>query len=104
MLTQDIYPPHSIQDWDKFEAMVAVLESGGTLPPVLVNGVQAYSGSHRIAAWQQCEMDIDYIEISDEEYKQIMESMNLDPVYDVVYDFEIFLEQAVSLGFADVAK
>jgi len=100
----DIYPPHEVTDTDKLNSMINTLKKGGSLPPVLVCGVQAYSGSHRIAAWQQCEMDIEYVEISDEEYKQIMISMNLDPVYDDVYDFEPFLEEAQWLGFAGDAK
>lgn len=97
-------PPHPAWDIGKLNAMIKTLESGGALPPILVCGEQAYSGSHRIAAWDHCEIEYDIVEISDDDYIKIMVSQNLDPVYDSVYDFEPFLEEAVWLGLAVGAK
>jgi hypothetical protein len=60
--------PHSVQNQDQFAAMVATLQAGGNLPPVVVNGSKAITGSHRIAAWRECDMDQEVVELSDLDY------------------------------------
>ncbi len=97
-------PPHNVTDQKKLSEMISILEGGGELPPVLTNGEQAYSGSHRIAAWDALEMDHNAVELDDDEYVAVMENINLDPVYDTVCDFEPFLASAVELGFAGAAR
>lgn len=99
-----IEPPHHPWERTKTASMMRSIRSGKNLPPILVHGEQAYSGSHRIDAWLRMDMDIDYVEITDSEYKLIMEHLNMDPVYDSVYDFEPFLDAAIALGFAGEAK
>ena len=99
-----IQPPHNINDRVKLADMIKLLRRGESLPPVLVHGEQAYSGSHRISAWTALRMDIEYVEITDADYEAIMNEMNLDPMYDSVYDFEVFLDTAIELGFAGNAK
>lgn len=100
----NILPPHQVTDNIKLASMIDLLRDGGELPPVLLYGDQSYSGSHRIAAWTELNMDIDYIEIDDDQYTQIMRSLSLDPIYDDISDFEIFMEEAIELGFAQNAK
>jgi hypothetical protein len=60
--------PHSVQNQDQLSEMVATLQSGGKLPPVVVNGTKAITGSHRIAAWRECDMDQEVVELSDIDY------------------------------------
>jgi len=99
-----IEPPHQAHERDKLAGMLRALRAGETLPPVLVHAGQAYSGSHRIEAWSRLEMEVDYVEISDEDYDAIMIESNLDTVNDCVYDFEMFLGNAQYLGLAGEAK
>lgn len=76
--------PHEVRDQEKLQSMIDELEDGNDLPPVVVIGEQALTGSHRIAAWESCGMDIDYIEIEDDDYISAMKHLNLDPVYDQI--------------------
>lgn len=99
-----IKTPHAANDRSKLAGMLKALRRGEALPPVLMHGEQAYSGSHRIEAWTRMGIEIDYVEISDDDYRAIMIESNLDPVYDVVYDFEPFLNNAQYLGLAGKAK
>lgn len=99
-----IQPPHLPTDEKKLAEMVYILETGGSLPPVLVNGEQAYSGSHRIAAWEAMEMDVEFVELDDDGYVAVMTELGLDPMYDTVYDFEPFLDAADELGLAGDAQ
>jgi len=103
-VTKYINPPHRAFDINKLKGMIKTLKSGKDLPPVLIQGDQAYSGSHRLSAWKEMGMEPNYKEITDKDYIKIMKSMNLDPVYDTVNDFEPFLEKAMSLGLAKGAK
>jgi len=103
-ISKYIESPHHAWDTEKLESMIKTLREGGNLPPILVHENQAYSGSHRLEAWSREDIDPDYIEIDDEAFKKIMTSMNLDPVYDTVTDFEPFLEESVLLGLAPGAK
>lgn len=52
-------PPHEVRDQSKLSAMVEILKNGGEPPPVLVCGDRAYSGSHRLAAWEITGMEAD---------------------------------------------
>lgn len=45
-------PPHKAHDDAKLASMMAMLRQGIDLPPIVVNGETALSGSHRIAAYQ----------------------------------------------------
>ena len=77
-------PPHEVRDQGKLNALVEILKNGGELPPVLVCGDRAYSGSHRLAAW---------------------ELMDVEPsVVEEATDLEEFLNVAQSLGFGVGAK
>ena len=97
-------PPHEVRDQNKLDAMVEILKNGGELPPVLVCGDRAYSGSHRLAAWEMMGMEADVVEMSDDEYCEVMTALDLDPMYDEAEDFEEFLNVAQSLGLAVGAK
>lgn len=46
-------PPHQITDAAKLEAMIETIRTGGELPPVVVNGYTALTGSHRCAAYAE---------------------------------------------------
>lgn len=43
-------PPHGVRDINKLNGMIEHLRNGGSLPPVIVDGEQAITGSHRLAA------------------------------------------------------
>ena len=69
-----IQPPHEVVDQEKFDAMVHSLENGESLPAVVVldrgNEYVAVTGSHRIAAWDACDMEPDFLVIGDEDYEK----------------------------------
>ncbi len=69
-------PPHEVKDAAKFQQMVETLENGGKLPPVVVCGQDAFTGSHRIAAWVRCDMDVEAVEMSQAEYIKTMAKLN----------------------------
>lgn len=91
-------PPHEVRDQEKLNSMIKLLEAGKTLPPILVNGYDAYCGSHRLAAWDAMDMDALVIELDDDEYLEVCKNMGLDPVYDRVTEFEDFLQSAKDLN------
>jgi len=62
-----ITPPHEVTDENKLESLIKALENGVNLPPVVVYAGQAYSGSHRLAAWEACGRDPAVIELSETE-------------------------------------
>ena len=97
-------PPHEVRDQGKLNAMVEILKNGGELPPVLVCGDRAYSGSHRLAAWEMMDVEPSVVEMDDAEYCEVMTGLGLDPMYDEAEDFEEFLNVAQSLGFGVGAK
>jgi len=101
---QLIEPPHQPRDRAKLASMVKSLRANKMLPAILVYGEQAYSGSHRLAAWSMMDIEPDYVEINDDEYTKIMGSVNMDPIYDSVYDYDQFLQGAKSLGLAGGAQ
>ena len=97
-------PPHEVRDQEKLNALVEILKNGGELPPVLVCGDRAYSGSHRLAAWELMDVEPSVVEMDDAEYCKVMEALDLDPMYDEAVDLEEFLNVARELGFAGNAK
>ncbi len=90
--------PHNVTDQGKLESMINHLSNGGELPPIVVCGDQAYSGSHRLAAWAHMGIEADVIELDDDDYCLIMANLDLDPSTDDVYDFDIFVNAAQDLG------
>ncbi len=97
-------PPHEIRERSKLAGMIRVLRRGEDLPPILVCGEIALSGSHRLVAW--CKMNIypEYVEITNDEYCQVMDHLGYDPMYNSINDYEEFLNAARYLGFAGDAQ
>lgn len=85
-------PPHEARDQKKLESMIAAIEGGKSLPPIIVMGDDAFTGSHRIAAWEACNVDADVVEISDADYVAAMTEMGLDWECDSVYDYNEFCQ------------
>lgn len=69
-------PPHEVRDEAKLQSMIATLQNGGKLPPVVVCGDDAFTGSHRLAAWEACEITPDFLEISERDYILAVALMN----------------------------
>jgi uncharacterized ParB-like nuclease family protein len=82
--------PHEVRDQNKLDSMIETLNNGGTLPAVIVCGNQAFTGSHRIAAWEACGIEATVIEISDEDYIATLTKMGLDWETDEVNDYNDF--------------
>jgi hypothetical protein len=97
-------PPHEIRDEKKLQAMIDTLNNGGSLPPIVVIGESALTGSHRLAAWLECDMDPDYIEITNDEYYKTMESLDLDPIYDNIDDYNQFCAALMEIVEDDAIK
>lgn len=93
-------PPHEVTDTAKVKAMVAALERGETLPPVIVCGEIAFSGSHRLAAWKHLGLAPEAVEIEDAEYCAAMEALDLDPLYDECHDLDDLVTALRSNGVA----
>lgn len=107
-------PPHEVKDKAKLQSMIDTLENGGQLPPVVVYGNDAYTGSHRIAAWDACEMDTQAIELTDQEFILARAMMNgvddldlNDPddmdfyhkhLCQEIYDYDAFLEAVLKVS------
>lgn len=52
MKIQELTPPHEPRNMDKLDAMIETLRTGGTLSRVVADcHYNAYTGSHRIAAY-----------------------------------------------------
>lgn len=85
-------PPHAVMDETKLQSMIATLNSGGTLPPVIVLGEYAFTGSHRLAAWDRCDMQPEVVEVSETDYIAAMEYAGLDPMCDEIYDHNEFCD------------
>lgn len=59
-------PIHQVEDQDKLAALVASMtESGWVGAPIVVDGEQAITGSHRLAAAQIAEIEIETVELAD---------------------------------------
>lgn len=65
-----ITPPHEVTDESKLESMVAAINAGKALPPVVVSGSDAITGSHRLAAWEACGVSPETIEVTDLDYRR----------------------------------
>ena len=76
------HPPHEVRDTEKLQSMIDALEAGQELPPIVVTGDFAITGSHRIEAWYQAGQRPRVVEISDAEYAEAMEYLDLDPIWD----------------------
>ena len=97
-------PPHEVRDTAKLAAMIATLEAGGELPAILVTGETALCGSHRLAAWEACELPAQVVELDDDDYCAAMEHLGLDPVYDdTPADLDDFFAALIETG-ADVGE
>ena len=90
--------PHEVRDQDKLESMIKTLEAGQQLPPIIVCGEIAYSGSHRLAAWEALDMEPEVIEIDDEDVAAGMTEMGLEPGYDEIDRFDEFEIALAQLG------
>ncbi len=87
MMARTYNPPHEVREPGKLASMVETLMSGGELPPIIVCGEQALSGSHRLAAWSACDMEPDVIEIDESDLACAMAQCGLDPMYDEIDDY-----------------
>ena len=81
--------PHEVRDEALLESMIQTLRNGGELPAIVVTGDTALTGSHRIAAWAECDIDAVAVECPDELYVAALESLGLD-IYDSVNDYNEF--------------
>lgn len=97
-------PPHTVQDAQKLEKMINVIENGGELPPILLCGEKALTGSHRIAAYNYAETEVPHIEIEEELYVDAVKAMGLDPIYDEVRDYCELAEKMYELTDDDEIK
>ena len=64
--------PHGLdraESGEKVEKMINHLRSGGTLPPILANGDQALSGTHRLAAYELIGEIPDIVQVDDAHYE-----------------------------------
>ena len=84
-------PPHEVRDAAKVVRMVEILERGGKLPPVVAQGEIAFSGSHRLAAWDAAGMRPETVEITDAEYCAAMVRLGKDPLCDDIADHDDFI-------------
>lgn len=86
-------PPHEPTDDTKVVRMVEAIRRGGRLPPIVVNGENALTGSHRIEAyrragalneacfgegWERAELTIPTVEIDDDEYLAACASVDVE--------------------------
>lgn len=93
-MTSTFQPPHEVTDSAKLESMIAAIRSGQSLPPVVVQGEIAITGSHRIEAyreanrraaeadyageWATADLDIESVECSDDVYHRAEELAGCD--------------------------
>ena len=96
--------PHEVKDKAKLQSMIATLENGGTLPAVIVLGYEAFTGSHRIAAWNACHVEANVVEISDADYIAALEAMGLDYEVDDVRDYTDFCDALYKVTNDDDVK
>lgn len=68
--------PHQVTDQAKLAAMIETILAGGELPPVVVNGYTALTGSHRCEAYSRARRIADTqaeqpaVEISNADYQR----------------------------------
>jgi len=107
--------PHEVRDQEKLSSMIDTIVSGSHLPPVVVLGDTAFTGSHRIAAYLAVEKMIDndeidiyvdeipHVEIEDADYCSAMEDMDLEPGDDIS-DYNDFCAALYSITDDDGLK
>ena len=59
--------PHAVTDPAKLALMVETLNGGGSLPPVLWDGNEAYEGSHRLVAWESVGRAAELVLVTDDD-------------------------------------
>lgn len=87
-------PPHEARDEKKLAGLIEAIRLGETLPPIVVNGVTALTGSHRIEAYRQARL------LADDEPTDAWDNANLDLATVEVSD-EQYMAARDALGFAD---
>lgn len=101
----DYQAPHEVRDTAHLARMIESLRNGKSLPPILVCGGTAFSGSHRLEAWRSEGVAGAVVEITDEEYCDAMRAIGLDPVYDHLTEYDDFWDalraNGVDLGAAE---
>lgn len=93
--------PHEPRDQEKLKRMMGILKSGKSLPPIIVCGEIAFSGSHRLAAYEAMgyEMSqVPVISISENDIESAMRHIGLDPMYDAIDNYNEFEETLVELN------
>lgn len=75
---KEIEPLHDINHPEKVVKMVNHLIHGGELPPVIVWGKFALSGTHRLAAHIETDKMVSVIELPDEYVHQFMDAWEVD--------------------------
>jgi len=86
---REFIPPHDVYDFAIMESMVDTLFRGEDLPPIVVNGDYALTGSHRIAAYEEyvdrtgSSIEISYVEIDDEILKKALEVFGVGSFQDI---------------------
>ena len=81
-------PIHEVQDESRLASMRAALARGETLPPIVVCGDVALSGTHRLAAWDAEGVEPVAVEVTDDEYRDAVTVIGLDPDWDDVRDYD----------------
>ena len=110
-----IFPPHQVEDETKLTKMIEAIENGETLPPVVTFLGQAYSGSHRLAAWEVCGVEPQTIELTNSEMLKAICKYSggfYDPEFDSpedifsveIYDFNRFCEALFDVTDRDEVK
>jgi len=116
-------PPHDVTDSAKLASMIETIRTGGELPPVVVCGDMAFSGSHRIEAYRQAyrlanacvdgswdEVDVGSVpavEVSDECYCRACELAEVSPGDHDQIEWNVFVRHlrnaAIELDETNVA-
>jgi hypothetical protein len=108
-------PPHEARDFEKLNGMIKTIIDGNDLPPVVVLGDTAFTGSHRIAAYitvddmaENGDVDIyiheiPHVEISDDDYCNAMIDMGYEPGDDIC-DYSDFCRSLYAVVGDDIIK
>ena len=89
-------PPNPVNDEAKVDGMIETLRAGGSLPPIVVCGEKAWTGSHRLAAYKAEEIYVEdsmIIELDLDEESKILREMGDD--WD---SYDDFVDAGISLG------
>ena len=83
--------PHEVTDQTKVHRMIAHLDAGRGLPPIVVSSDQALSGTHRLAAYAALDIsDFPVVEVSDDVLADAYEELGLEPG-DFIVDYDELL-------------